>query len=63
MDGTSVKVAVRIRPLGTDDAFDEAQLCINTIPGVPQVRKSLLRFTGIRYHYIETDRQYLQCNE
>ena len=35
--GTSVKVAVRIRPLNSDEFLEDGQLCINTVPGVPQV--------------------------
>lgn len=35
--GTSVKVAVRIRPLSSEDSDDDGTLCINTVPGVPQV--------------------------
>lgn len=35
--GTSVKVAVRIRPLSSDEAQEDETLCINMIPGEPQV--------------------------
>jgi hypothetical protein len=35
--GTCVKVAVRIRPLSSEDSNDDGTLCINTVPGVPQV--------------------------
>ena len=35
---TSVKVAVRIRPLNADEqAEDSQQQCIKSIPGVPQI--------------------------
>ena len=36
--GTSVKVAVRIRPLSPEEAQEDETLCINIIPGEPQVR-------------------------
>lgn len=43
--GTSVKVAVRIRPLGNEDSFEDAQLCINTVPGVAQVLTTTFFFS------------------
>ena len=36
-NGTSVKVAVRIRPLSGDEALDDNSTCVNVIPGAPQV--------------------------
>jgi hypothetical protein len=35
--GTSVKVAVRIRPLSSEESNSDGTLCINTVPGMPQV--------------------------
>ena len=35
--GTSVKVAVRIRPLSSEETQDDGTLCINSVPGEPQV--------------------------
>ena len=35
--GTSVKVAVRIRPLSSEETEDDGTLCINSVPGEPQV--------------------------
>ena len=37
--GTSVKVAVRIRPLSSEESNADGTLCINTVPGMPQVEK------------------------
>ena len=37
--GTSVKVAVRIRPLSSEESNSDGTLCINTVPGMPQVMK------------------------
>lgn len=34
---TSVKVAVRIRPLSTGEIADDSSQCITTVPGEPQV--------------------------
>lgn len=35
--GTSVKVAVRIRPLSPEENQDDGTQCINTVAGMPQV--------------------------
>ena len=37
---TSVKVAVRIRPLNADELLHESLMCIDTIPEESQVRIS-----------------------
>ena len=36
---TSVKVAVRIKPLGPLESVEDVQHCINTVPGVAQVNE------------------------
>jgi hypothetical protein len=38
---TSVKVAVRIKPLGPLESIEDAQHCINTVPGVAQVNEHI----------------------
>lgn len=38
---TSVKVAVRIKPLGPLESIEDAQHCINTVPGVAQVNERI----------------------
>ena len=39
---TSVKVAVRIRPLSTEEAIHEPVLCLDTIPEGSQVISTVL---------------------
>jgi hypothetical protein len=41
-DETSVKVAVRIRPLNASEVADDSNLCITVVPGEPQVRHYML---------------------
>ena len=42
--GTSVKVAVRIRPLSSEETQDDGTLCINSVPGEPQVTLESIAF-------------------
>lgn len=55
--GTSVKVAVRIRPLSAEESAEDETLCINAVVGEPQVFPNFqpylvkhFQIDGIEYH-------------
>ena len=37
MEQTTVKVAVRIRPLSVEEKIEDGTLCVNVVPGEKQV--------------------------
>lgn len=48
---TSVKVAVRIRPLSSEEQIHEPVLCLDTIPEESQVIRREMLTTGVPHIY------------